>query len=99
MVIGAPHESPLARPGRAVACRLFRPIAPAEQIAVADGVVARVKRFALPPELEEPFGDAALIARIVVDRAPAPGRPADDLDRESLWLVDEAAIAFEALIA
>jgi len=53
VVIGAPDQRPLARPERPVGSRLLRPIAPSEQIGVADRIVARVKRLALPGKFED----------------------------------------------
>src|SRR6202023_3314294 len=71
MVIGAPDQRLLPPFRGAVGGRLFRPIAPGEEVAVAYGVVAGVKGLAFPPELEHSFGDASLIARVLVDRSPA----------------------------
>jgi hypothetical protein len=62
MVIGAPDQRLLPQFCRAVDARLLRPVAPGEEVAVAYGVVAGVKGLALPPELEHPFGNTALIA-------------------------------------
>ena len=69
MVVGAPDQRAFTRTGRTVGGGLLRPVAPAEQVAVTDGVVARVQRLALPGELEQPLGDAALVAGVLIDRA------------------------------
>jgi hypothetical protein len=99
VIIGSPDQRALTRCARSLTRRLFRPVAPAEEVAVADGVVSGIESLALPPEFEETLRDAALIARILIDGAPALGRPPDDLDREGLRLVDKAALALEALVA
>src|SRR5271165_536504 len=99
MIIGAPDQRAMTRFRRAAGCRLFRPVAPAEKVAIADGVVPSIEGLAFPPEFENTFGDTALIARIRVDRSRALRRPSDDLDREALWCVDEASIPLEAAIA
>src|SRR5215469_8680793 len=98
MVIGTPHQRLLPRFCRAVGRCLFRPVAPGEEVAVADGVVTGVEGFAFPPKFEDPLGDATLIARILVDLSPALRRPTDDLDREALRRVNEAAIAHQVLL-
>ena len=74
VVVGAPDQGAVARPGRAVGRGVLRPLAPAEQVAVADRVVAGPQGVALPPELEQPLGDAALVAGIRVYWPPALGR-------------------------
>src|SRR5271166_254657 len=99
MIIGAPYQRPMTRFHWPAGGRLFRPIAPAEQIAVADGVVPRAEGLTSPPELEDSFGDPALISRILVDRSPALSRPSNDLDREALWRVDQASIALKTMVA
>src|ERR1700730_16971516 len=99
VIVGAPDQRTFAHSTGATRCGLFRPRAPAEEIAVADGVVPGVERVALPAELEQSFGHTALIARILVDRSPPLGRPANDLDREGFWFVDEAAVARQSVIA
>src|ERR1700738_385555 len=61
MVIGTPDQRLLPLFRGAVGGRLFRPIAPGEQVAVAAySVVPSVKGLAFPPELEHSFGDASL---------------------------------------
>src|SRR5262249_53946857 len=74
------------------------PVAPAEEIAVADRIVAGIEGLALPPELEQAGGHPALVAGIEVDGPPALGRPADDFDGEALRLLHQAAIALQALL-
>src|SRR6516162_1717769 len=98
VIIGPPDQRAVTRSARSLTRRLFRPVAPAKKVAVADGVVSGIKGFAFPPEFEQPRRDAALIARILVDRAPALGRPTDNLDRVGLRLADKAAVSLEALI-
>src|SRR6516162_8699716 len=98
MVIGPPDEGLLPLASRAAGGGLLRPVAPAEEIAVADRIVAGVESLALPPELEQAGGHAALIAGIEVDRPPALGRPAHDLDGKAFRLLDEAAIALEIIL-
>src|SRR5215469_1192397 len=93
MIVRSPDESALARYRRAIGSRLFGPSAPGEEVRVADRVVARVKRLALPPEFEEALGDTTLVARIVVDRPPALRRPPHDLDRECRGRLDQAVVA------
>jgi hypothetical protein len=74
MIIGTPDQSAFAQPVRGTAHRLFRPVAPAEEIAVADGIVSGVQRLAFPAKSEQAFGYAALVARILIDWTPALGR-------------------------
>ena len=97
MVVGAPDQRPLAGSRRPVGDGFLGQAAPAEEVAVADGVVARKERVAAPGELEEPLGHPALIARVGVHRAPALRRPAHDLDRKQGRIVDEAAQAVQAV--
>src|SRR6266446_1871616 len=99
MIIGAPDQRATTWLCWTVGCRLLRPVAPAKKIAVADGVVPSKAGFAFPPEFEDAFGDAALIARIRVDRPPTLSPPTDDLDREALRRIDEASISLEVIIA
>ena len=99
MVIGAPDQRLLPLFRGAVGGRLFRPIAPGEEVAVAYSVVPSLKGLAFPPELEHSFGDASLIPGILVNRSPALCRPADDLDRDALWRVNEASVPLEGTIA
>jgi hypothetical protein len=73
-------------------------VAPAEKVAVAHGVVPSVEGLTFPPEFEHSFHDTALIARILIDGSPALSRPTDDLNRKTLWRVDEASISLEAMI-
>src|SRR5579862_8822663 len=96
VVIRAPDQRLPARLGGALARRLLGPGAPGKEIAVAHRVVAGVEGVAAPPELEDALGHAALVAGIGVDRPPALRRPADDLDRVTLGLLDEAAVALES---
>src|SRR6516162_3681036 len=98
VIIGPPYQRAVTRSARSLNRRLFRPVAPAKKVAVADGIVSGIKGFAFPPEFEQPLRDAALIARILVDRAPALGRPTDNLDRVGIRLADKAAVSLEALI-
>jgi hypothetical protein len=79
VIVRPPDESAFAH-RRAMGSGLFGPGAPGKQIRVANRVVARVKRLALPPEFEQTLGDAALVSRIVVDRPSTLRRPAHDLD-------------------
>src|SRR5262249_2636473 len=99
MVIGAPDERASAGPGRAVRGGLVGPGAPAKEITVANRIIACEQRLALPPELKQPFGNATLISRVLVDRAPPLGRPADNLDGERGGLADEAAVPLEVVVA
>src|ERR1700688_4316753 len=94
VIVRAPDQGALAFFG-AGRRGLFGPVAPAEQIAVAHRVVARVQSLALPAELEHALGDSALIAGIHIDGAPPRSRPAHDLDREALGVIHETAVAFE----
>src|SRR5690242_20382172 len=73
MVVRPPDQGLLALAHRAAGRGLLGPVAPAEEIAVADRVVAGIERLALPPELEQAGGHAALVAGIEVDRPPALG--------------------------
>src|SRR5215469_5259703 len=98
VVVGAPDQRTLATGTVALGGRLFRPRAPAKQVTVADGVVAGIERVAFPFELEQSFGDTALVAGVAVDRAPSLRRPADDLDREISRVTDQAAVACERLV-
>src|SRR5215469_8202595 len=98
MVIGPPDEGLLPLATRAAGGGLLRPVAPAEEIAVADRIVAGVESLALPPEFEQARGHAALIAGVEVDGPPALGRPADDLNGKAFRLLDEAAIALQVLV-
>src|SRR6516162_440799 len=98
MIVRPPDESALARHGHTVGSRLFGPSAPGEQVRVADRVVARVKRLALPPEFEQALGDSALVARIVVDRSPSLRRPPHDLYREGGRRLDQTAVAIQRCI-
>src|SRR3984893_9395473 len=82
VIVGTPDQGALAHPARGAGRLLFGPVAPTEQVAVADCIVARVQSLALPAELEQAFDHAALVAAVRIDRAPSLGRPADDLDRE-----------------
>src|SRR5262249_21203996 len=93
VIVGAPDERALARPAARLAGGLLRPVAPAEEIAVAHRVIACVERLALPGELERAFGYAALVAGVAVDGTPALRRPRHDLDLEGVRLVDQAAVA------
>src|SRR5215831_17911265 len=70
VVIGAPDERAFPLFLAALARRFLRPVAPAEQVAVAHGVVARVERLALPFKLEQPLSHSALVAGVLIDRAP-----------------------------
>jgi len=99
MIIGAPDQCLPPRSYRAVGVRFFGTVAPGEEVAASDGVVPSVKGFTPPPEFEDSLGDAILIARILVNRASALRRPADDLDREALWLVDKASIAPQVFVS
>jgi hypothetical protein len=99
VIIGAPDQRASTRFRRTVSCRLFRPVAPAKKVAVTDSIVPSVEGLACPSEFENSFGNAALIARILVDRSPALSRPPDDLDGEALWRVDEASIPLKGAIA
>src|SRR5437868_6924947 len=99
MVIGAPDQRLVPRFCPALGGRLFRPVAPGEEVTVAYGVVPSVKRLAFPPELEHAFCDTTLIARIFVDGSPALSRPTDDLDREAHWCIDEASVPLEGTVA
>src|SRR5215469_636414 len=98
MVVRPPDQGLLALAGRAAGGGLLGPVAPAEEIAVADRVVAGVEGLALPPELEQAGGHPALVTGVQIDRPPALSRPADDLDGEGLRLVDQAAVSLEALV-
>src|SRR5215472_2455370 len=89
MVVGPPDESLLPLAARAAGGGLLRPVAPAEEIAVAHRIVAGVEGLALPPEFEQ-AGE--------VDGPPALGRPAHDLDGKAFGLLGEAAIALEILL-
>src|ERR1700745_2804245 len=99
MIIGPPNQGALARRMDHVFTRLFGPSAPSEEIAVTDRIVARVEHLALPPEFEYALRDPALSGGIGIDRAPALRRPAHDLDREALGVVDQTAIAFETVVS
>src|SRR5258708_15777183 len=52
VIVGAPDQDALAQRTGATCCGLFRPRAPTEEIAVADGVVPSVERVALPRKLD-----------------------------------------------
>src|ERR1700722_103824 len=71
MIVGAPDQSAFTSVIRRRCGNLFRPIAPTEQVAVADGIVRRVERFSMPPKFEQSFGYTPLIARVGVDLTPA----------------------------
>src|SRR5262245_22126606 len=80
MVVGMPYQYTRAI-GRRGGFRCFVGIpAPADQIAVADRVIAAVENLALPVERKGALGGAALISRIGIDRPPALRRPPHDLD-------------------
>src|SRR5262249_25774447 len=96
VVVGTPDERALARAAVRLRGRLLRPVTPAEQVAVAHGVVARVQRLALPGELEQALGHAPLITGVLVDGTPALRRPGHDLDLAGARLIDQAAVALEA---
>src|SRR5712672_3467343 len=61
-------------------------------------MVARVQSLAFPAKLEQTLGYSTLIAGIEVDGPPALRRPADDLDREGLRIIDETAKALETRV-
>ena len=71
------------------------PYSPAEETAVADGIVSGVQRLAFPAKFDQAFGYAALVARILIDWTPALGRPADDLDPEGFAVIDQTAITLK----
>ncbi len=97
VIVGTPNERPLAlATGRAGRGFLW-PVAPAEQVAVTDRVVARVQRLAFPAELEQSLGHAALVAGVLIDRAPPLRGPADDFDGEVLGILDQTSVAGEAV--
>src|SRR5258706_7417592 len=95
VIVRAPDQGALTRSAGGPNGGLFRPIAPAEQVAVAHRVVSRVQGPVLPAKLEQTLGHAALIDAILVHRAPRLGPPAYDLDRECLRIVHKTAVAFE----
>src|SRR5262249_9626253 len=68
-----------------------------EQVAVVDRAVLRIERLAIPPRFEDAFGDATLVAGVLVDRACALCGPGRDLDREAFGLVHQPAVALQAL--
>jgi hypothetical protein len=82
VIIGTPDERASTRFHRTAGWRLFRPVAPAEKVSVAHGVVPSVEGLTFPPEFEHSFHDTALIARILIDGSPALSRPTDDLNRK-----------------
>src|SRR5215469_15438971 len=61
MIVRTPDQRAFAGRGWAIRSRRFRPGAPGEEIAVADRVVARIERLALPPEFKKPLGNTALV--------------------------------------
>src|SRR4029077_18260005 len=95
VIVGAPDECTLTSLATAVGARFFRPVAPAEEVAVTDGVIARVQRLALPGKLEQALGHAALVAGIRVDGTPALSRPGPDFDLDPARLIDQTAVAFK----
>src|SRR5262249_44170780 len=97
MVVHMPDMDPRPIGVRRGLRRLAWIARPPQQIAVADCVVAAVKHLALPPEGEDSFGRAALVAGIGIDRPPALPRPADDLDLLVGETADDAPVALQAL--
>src|ERR1039457_5666368 len=97
MIVCAPYQRALTRHFRRAA-GFFGPSAPAEQITVADGVVARIQALGAPPELKDSPRHTALIPGIGIDRPPALRRPAHDLDRKSRRFLDEAPVAAKTVI-
>ena len=98
MIVGAPDQSAFTSVIRRRCGNLFRPIAPTEQVAVADGIVRRVERFSMPPKFEQSFGYTPLIARVGVDLTPALSGPANDFDRKGIRIIDQAPVAFEICV-
>src|SRR5579862_6146517 len=99
MIVRTPDERAFACRGGTCRARFLRPLAPAEEIAVAHGVVACVECFAFPPELEQSLGDTTLITAPCIDRAPSLLWPTDDLYLETLRVIHQAAVALETLRA
>src|SRR5882724_2351097 len=95
VIVRTPDKGALARSAKGSGGSLFRPITPAEQIAVAHCVVSRIQGPVLPAKLEQTLGHAALIAGIRVHWTPPLSRPADDLDRECPGIIYETAVALE----
>src|SRR5437867_11523156 len=91
MVIRVPEEDPLrvapvSRVGSGWIGRI------GQDVLAADRIVAAEQYVAAPPADEHAFDRAALIAGLRVDRTPALRRPAHDLDRAPMGIVDELAI-------
>src|SRR5579862_1885792 len=98
MVICTPDERTRTRQVRGFS-GLFGPVAPAEYVVVADRVVAPIQSAATPPYLEHALGHASLIARMVVDRAPAGRWPSGDLNRETLRFIHQCSVTAQSFLA
>src|SRR5215813_2431563 len=72
--------------------------APADQIAVIDRIVLAVEHLALPLEVEDALGCAALVAAVLIDRPPALRRPPHDLDLRRREIALDAPIALQRLL-
>src|SRR5206468_1485479 len=68
-----------------------------EDVLAADRIVAAEQYVAAPLADEHAFDRAALIAGLRVDRTPALRRPAHDLDRAPMGIVDELAITLQRI--
>src|SRR5262249_34977817 len=99
MIVGAPQQRVLAWHGRAAGARLLGKFAPAEKVAIVDRLVAGIERVAAPPAGEDAFGDAALVAGVLVDRPAALRGPRHDLDGEVLGIAGhDPAVALEIVL-
>lgn len=97
MVIRAPDQSPLTLLRRPIRLGLLGQATPGEQVAAADGVVARVQRVPFPPELEHALGHAALVARVGVHGPPPLRRPPHDLDPVRGRVLHDLAVPLDTL--
>ena len=66
-----------------------------QDVLAADRVVAAEQYITAPFADEHAFDRAALVSSIRVDRPPALRRPAHDLDRAPVRIVDELAITLQ----
>ncbi len=97
MVVGVPQQHLLAPDGRRHFAGLLRLAGEAQHVVVVDRVVAPSQHVAGPFELEDAFRGASLVAGAGIDRTAAQRRPAHDLDRPLIPVVDQFAIALQRL--